>query len=455
MTRKFKIVLAALVLVFGFTALKWLYSPHMEEGDHAVENGHAGHDHEHQAEHDGHEAGHGASDLTKSIDEIISINCEHGMPAYKCRECSYEVGVVKIDPSLFDDSSDSQEALMKKVKVRREKVDTLMLVTGEVLLNKNAASCITPRVPGIVRSVNVDIGSEVEADDILFEIDSVELGYALSDYQKYRAMAELSRKNFERERSLYARKISSESDMIHAQMAYEQYQAELKAVEQKLRMFGLLDAAAPETGVPDIHDGLFPVRAPFDGTIIEKHAVRGELVGPDNKVMLLADLTTLWVWADIYEQDLANLLESKEKGDIPVEVGVRAFPGRVFTGEIDYIGATMDESTRTVKVRATVDNRERLLRPGMFCEIRILPILEGEALTIPEKALFSDEGRDFVFKHLRDDSYIRRAVERGRKFHDRVEILNGLEPGEMIVADGAFLMKSDVLRWKMGAGCAD
>ncbi|MFC1890205.1 efflux RND transporter periplasmic adaptor subunit, partial [Thermodesulfobacteriota bacterium] len=454
MTKKFKIVLAALVLV-GFVAFQWLRSPHVEEGDHAGEHGHAGHDHEGHDDHDGHEGDHGASDLTKSVDEIIKINCEHGIPAYKCRECSCEVGVVKIDPSLFNDSGDSQKALMKKVKVRREKVDTLLLVTGEAQLNANAASHITPRVPGIVRSVNVDIGSEVEKDDVLFEIDSVELGYALSDYQKYRAMAELSRKNFERERSLYERKISSESDMIQAQMAYEQYKAELKAVEQKLRMFGLIDASALDTDGPDIYGVLIPVRAPFDGTIIGKHAVRGELVGPDKEVMLLADLATLWVWADIYEQDLAVLLQCKEEGDIPVEVSVRAFSGRVFAGEIDYIGATMDENTRTVKVRATVDNRERLLRPGMFCEIRILPILEGEALTIPENALFSDEGRDFVFKHLRDDRYIRRVVKRGRKFHDSVEILKGLEPGETIVADGAFLMKSDVLRGKMGAGCAD
>jgi len=454
MNKKFTIGLAVVALILGFAALKGLNGPGTSGGEHGVACEHEGHDHGGHGDH-GDEDGHAGSDLAKSIDEIIGTDCEHGIPAYKCRKCSCEVGVVKIDSSLFARTRGSQKALLKKVTAGREKVDTLLVVTGEVQLNENATSHITPRVPGIIRSVNVDIGSEVEADDILFAIDSVELGDALGDYQKFGAMAELSRKNFERERSLHARKISSESDMIAAQMAYAQYQAELRAVEQKLRMFGLIDGDSPPTEALGAQGGLFPVRAPFAGTIIAKHAVRGELAGPDKDVMVLSDLTMLWIWADIYEQDLATLLESKEEGDVLVEVEVEAFPGRAFEGRIDYIGATMDESTRTVKVRATVDNMERLLRPGMFCEIRILPARQGEVLTIPEKALFSDEGRDFVFKHLRDDHYVRRVVKRGRRFHDRVEILKGLEPGETVVADGAFLMKSEVLRSKMGAGCAD
>jgi cobalt-zinc-cadmium efflux system membrane fusion protein len=115
----------------------------------------------------------------------------------------------------------------------------------------------------------------------------------------------------------------------------------------------------------------------------------------------------------------------------------------------------MEERTRTVKVRATVQNAELLLRPGMFCEIRMGIGAEEEALVIPKVALLSDEGFDFVFTHWREDFYVRRPVKKGREFPDRVEILDGLGPGDTIVTDGAFLLKSDVLREKMGAGCAD
>ena len=115
----------------------------------------------------------------------------------------------------------------------------------------------------------------------------------------------------------------------------------------------------------------------------------------------------------------------------------------------------MEERTRTVKVRATVENTDRLLRPGMFSEIRMSVGIREEALAIPEGALLSDEGRDFVFRHWKEEYYVRRPVKRGREFPDRVEITGGLEPGDRIVTDGAFLLKSDILREKMGAGCAD
>jgi membrane fusion protein, heavy metal efflux system len=142
-------------------------------------------------------------------------------------------------------------------------------------------------------------------------------------------------------------------------------------------------------------------------------------------------------------------------GDIPVEVSVPAFPGKVFTGSLNYVAGTMDEATRTLKVRTVIANSDHLLKPGMFCEVRLLLNSGEDILAIPRTALLSDEGVDFAFKHMKDDYYLRQNVRKGREFDDAVEILEGLEPGQTIVAEGAFLLKSDVLRSKMGAGCAD
>jgi cobalt-zinc-cadmium efflux system membrane fusion protein len=202
-------------------------------------------------------------------------------------------------------------------------------------------------------------------------------------------------------------------------------------------------------------EGLLQIRAPIAGTIIAKHAAINELAGPGAEVMVLADLSVLWVWADVYERDLEPILETRSRGEVSVEIFVNSFPGRAFKGELDYVGATMDEATRTVKVRAAVDNGEELLRPGMFCEVRMSLASTEAILTVPKAAVLSDEGRDFVFKHLKDEYYVRRAVKKGREFDESVEIVEGLEPGELIVVEGAFLLKSDVLRSKMGAGCAD
>jgi cobalt-zinc-cadmium efflux system membrane fusion protein len=173
--------------------------------------------------------------------------------------------------------------------------------------------------------------------------------------------------------------------------------------------------------------------------------------------MLLADLSTVWVWANVHAQDLAQLLGAEERGTVPVEITVTAYPGRKFRGTLTYVGATMSEETRMVKVRATVENTDMALRPGMFCEATIaLGDGQGEeVLAVPRNAVLSDEGKDFVFKHWKDDFFVRQDVRKGREFFGAVELLEGLQAGETVVADGAFLLKSDVLREKMGAGCAD
>ncbi|MEI6217831.1 MAG: efflux RND transporter periplasmic adaptor subunit, partial [bacterium] len=201
--------------------------------------------------------------------------------------------------------------------------------------------------------------------------------------------------------------------------------------------------------------GSLAVRAPISGTIIEKHAVSGELVEPGKDVMILADLSTAWIWGGIYDRDLAAVLSRMAAGVIPVEVTVPAFPGRVFTGRLNYVAGVMDEATRTVKVRTVIANDERLLRPGMFCEVRLLLTTDEDVVAIPKAALLSDEGVDFVFRHMKDDYFLRQNVKKGRAFDNSIEILEGLEPGQTIVAEGAFVLKSDVLRSKMGAGCAD
>jgi len=423
-----------------------------ENREHAETASHEGHEHH---EEGGEEASEAA--LYLSLNEIEALRCEHDVPTYQCRSCRYEVGVVKVPASLLKQEANAKNGLIQTRVVEKIAVPDELNVTGEVQLNENAAVHISPRIPGIIESVNVDIGAHVSEGDVLFNINSIELGKALSDYERSRTLTALSVKNFEREKSLFKRRISSEQEMIDAQMAYEQHKTELEAAEQALHVLGLTEEEpVPMKGIAHgVRAGSLPVRAPLEGMIIEKHAVVGELVEPGIDVMLLADLTSVWVWADIYEQDLPRLLETRNLGPIPVHVYVRAFPGKPFEGRMDYIGATMEERTRTVKVRATVENTERLLRPGMFCEISMEIAGHEEALAIPKMALVSDEGRDFVFAHWKDDYYVRRPVKAGRQSSDHTEIIEGLQPGDKIVTEGAFLLKSDVLREKMGAGCAD
>ena len=134
---------------------------------------------------------------------------------------------------------------------------------------------------------------------------------------------------------------------------------------------------------------------------------------------------------------------------------VSAFKDTPFPGTVDLIGSLVDEHTRTAKLRIQVRNEDGKLRPGMFVHAEIVIPAEGRSTVVPREAVLSDEGKHFVFQHWKDDLWVRRDVKLGARRARLVEIVAGLPRDARIVTGGAFMLKSDVLRGKMGAGCAD
>ena len=405
------------------------------------------------AEHDGHDS---AVSKNRTVEELFAAACEHKIPQYSCDECRYELGLVKLDASLIC-SDGKAGGLIKIEPVAKRTAQTLLSMNGEIALNANAQAHITPRVPGIVRAVHAEQGSRVEQGAVLFEIESPELGRAVGAYRKNKALAALALKNLEREKALANKKISPEADRIEAQMKYDEYRIELEAAANELAVMGL-DAAAVAEITADRNvgkPGTLPVRAPLAGTVIEKHVTVGEAVEAGGERMVVADLSTVWVWMSVYEQELSRLLGESKKGTLRVQITTLAFPDRTFEGMIDLIGPVVDEEDRTVKVRATLKNPDGLLRPGMFCAANAVFETQEQVVAVPKNALMADEGKHFVFRMIRDGFALRTDVETGRVFANSVEIKGGLSEGEKIVTEGTFVCKSDVLRAKMGAGCAD
>jgi cobalt-zinc-cadmium efflux system membrane fusion protein len=182
----------------------------------------------------------------------------------------------------------------------------------------------------------------------------------------------------------------------------------------------------------------------------------GQIVDTTESIYTVADLSNLWVWCDVYEKDLAILHEQTEKDNpLAALVKVKAFESVEFNGEVDFVGNLMDEHTRTVKIRIQVKNPDNKLRPGMFADVQIAVPLDGQMLAVPQTAVMADEGENFVFQHWKEDLWVRQDVAVGERYGDFVELLSGVPQGAKIVTGGAFMLKSDVLREKMGAGCAD
>lgn len=389
----------------------------------------------------------------KTSDELFSVKCEHNIPQYTCDECRYELGLVKIPHDLMKDNGGPIETAKSVVK----KIATSFEASGEVQLDDNKKVNISPRIPGVVTSVNADLGTKVKKGDVLFEIESTELGQTIGEFRKNFAMTELLRRNYERKKSLFDQKITSEAELIDNQMSYEQSKTELEATKNKLYAMGLnsKEIASFESTGKEFSTGRLPFRAPISGILVSKLMTAGEMVEPGNNVIVLADLSNVWVWLNIYEQDIAGLSAAYGKGHVPVEITTGAYPSEVFYGKIDYLSSVINENSRALNVRVSLNNKENRLRPGMFCHARIYNGESGDVLTIPKDAVLNDEGKTFVFKHVKEDFYLQVFVKTGRKDINSIEILNGLTAGDEVVTAGAFMLKSDVLREKMGAGCAD
>ncbi len=197
-----------------------------------------------------------------------------------------------------------------------------------------------------------------------------------------------------------------------------------------------------------------PVRAPFAGTVLERSLSIGEQAQPGSRLLLLADTERVWVITTVYEREVSALLRAQQEAPVRATVTVSAYPGSTFQGRVEQVSGTFDEATRTASVRVVVENPGNLLRAGMFARVELLLPGATGGVALPEEAVLGDEGRSFVFVRMEGPYFVRRPVRTGPKTDGWIEV-TGIESGAEVVTKGAFLLKSDVLRSKMGAGCAD
>ena len=216
-----------------------------------------------------------------------------------------------------------------------------------------------------------------------------------------------------------------------------------------------MDARTAQSLTPTTATGRLLMRAPVDGTVLVLHAVPGEVAKTEESLATIGDNATVWVWADLYERDIARVTAGQATTPLAAAVSVRAYANEELPGTVGFLSPAMDEASRTVKLRIEVPNPRGRLLAGMFATVKVYLPGSEDALAVPTDAVLEDERRSFVFVRHHDDYFVRRPVALGRPWATFVELTSGVMDGQEVVSGGAFLMKSDVLRSKMGAGCAD
>jgi cobalt-zinc-cadmium efflux system membrane fusion protein len=349
----------------------------------------------------------------------------------------------------------SDQAL-KTLKLKTEVVEQRSMgseieTTAVIEPNRNRIAHVSPRISGRVVDVKAVLGDGVEKGEILAELDSIELGQTKAEYLKSKANLEVARSNYSREDRLFNKKITSEKDYLYAKAEFIRSESALNTAIETLKLLGLKDQeiGSLKWQGKDKPTSNFPLIAPFTGTVVEQHIVLGEFIKPEDKPYTIADLSHLWIQLDIYEKDLRWIENSKS-----VDINVNAYPGQHFEGNVTYISDILDESTRTAKARVEVLNMDGKLKPGMFATATILiPSSEDEeVIVIPSSAIQQIEGETAVFVQEGEYSFVMRGVSLGKETGVYIHVLQGLDPGDRVVTQGAFDLKSILLKEELGGG---
>lgn len=305
---------------------------------------------------------------------------------------------------------------------------------AELQFNQNKLAHIVAPVNGIIQEVEVDLGSRVKKNAVVVKMFS-------ADYQ--RAVSELlmRRQAVERERKLRSDGVSAQKDLEEAEAAYQ-------SAAGALRQFNPTGFDPAALKRKPAEDAFLELRAPFAGEIVERNAVRGAFIEAGKPLVVISDCSTMWAILNIPEARLARVRVGQK-----VELTSETLPGRTFTGTLTWIAAQVDERTRLVKARADVSNPDGKLRARMFTSARIITGHSEKAVLLPPSAVQQMEGKPFVFVKLQDDLFEARPVLIGARHNGMLEIITGAQQNDQVVISGGFLVKSQMLISRLGAGC--
>lgn len=307
--------------------------------------------------------------------------------------------------------------------------------------NKNKLAEVTTLVRGRATDVYVDVGADVANGALLAKLYSSELGLAQSSYLKAGAKLHEAELAYERARGLLEDKAISVAEFQKKDAEAKSVRAEAREARDRLRVLGMQESEIARLDRDHAISAYVPVHAPFPGRVIARNLAKGEVVETHHELFTVADLSEVWVVANVPEKDVRFIQRNHA-----VEVRLAAYPQEVFQGAITYIGDVLDPATRTMSVRVTVPNRDGRLKPEMFASVRVYTQSEAGVLTVPSAAIQRDQQRVLVFVQTEPGTFEARPVTIGEESGGATKVLGGLREGEAVVTQGAFALKSELVK---------
>lgn len=305
-------------------------------------------------------------------------------------------------------------------------------VVGTVAFNPSHVAAIGTRLRGFVRRTLKYEGDAVARGEALAEVESAELGEARASIAQVQANFEAAELHAKREKDLLERGLTTarEAEVASAELAHQR--AAMLAAQQRAKAFGAAGGAF----------GVFVLRSPIDGHVVERNVAPGQSVDGNVIGYKVADLAHVWIELSVFEVDLPLVHVGDDADIAPV-----ADPSAKFRGKVAHVGALVDPATRSAAVRVTVDDPERPLRVGQSVHATITSSAPArDAVLVPHDAIAYVDGKATLFIADGDTSVRPATVRLGASDGTHHEILEGVAPGDRVASAGVFALKSELFR---------
>ena len=345
----------------------------------------------------------------------------------------HQLGIVKVESAVF--------------RIEKQAI-------GQIAFNEDASTLVLTPFSGRVTRLIAKIGDAVKRGDPLYEIDSPEVVQAQTDLiaavqglDKSKSQLALAKRTLDRQTGLYEAKATSQRELEQAKADHTAAETDVKTAEgvlsatrNRLRVLGRSDAEVARLEKERLINPLITISTPIDGTVIARKVGPGQYVRSDSGEPLysIADLSIMWLKANVSENDIGLVRVGQE-----IEVRVLAVPDRVFKARIGAIGAASDAATRRVVVRSEIPNPEGALKSEMFATFKIVTGNGEPDAAVPVDAVLRDGDLAFVWVEREPTLLERRPVKLGIELNGRLQIREGLQPGERVVARGAIFVDNE------------
>lgn len=333
--------------------------------------------------------------------------------------------------------------LMKQIVIGQPKwtaVSGTLRVAGRVEADETRMARINTPVNGRIIDLNIIEGQYVQEGQVLATMYAMELSAVQSAFVKGLTQHTLAERAVARAKQLLDAGVIGSAELQRRQGEVEQASADLASLREQLMVLGMTKSAVDELEKTRAIHSTTQIVSSIAGRVLDRRVTPGQVVQAAEIVCIVADLSRVWLVADVPEQSAGSLRIGKR-----VQAEIPALPGEKIEGELSFVSATVDPETRTVRTRMNLPNPDRRYKPAMLATMTLVDGAERR-LVVPASAVVRNGNEEGIFTRKAPNTFVLRRVELGEEFGDLRAVVSGLEEGTSIVVEGAFHLNNERMR---------